>query len=76
MGFFDLLFGTPEAAQKRNSFITYDNSYFKSNDADRAICEDMFADRYHNHDIDLEEHYGWENKFNYDSDGYSDEEDW
>lgn len=58
------------------SFITYDSSYFKNNDEDRAICEDMFGDRAMNHDIDLEYHYGWENKLNYDTDGYEDEEDW
>lgn len=58
------------------SFITYDSSCFKNNDEDRAICEDMFGDRAMNHDIDLEYHYGWENKLNYDTDGYEDEEDW
>lgn len=37
---------------------------------------DMYGDRAQNHDTDLEFHYGWENKLNYDSDGYDDEEDW
>lgn len=36
----------------------------------------MFAMRSRNHDADLEAHYGWENKMNYDCDGYADEEDW
>ena len=84
MGIFDFIFGSPQQDSRRddssyrssNCFITYDDSYFKNNDEDRAICEDMYGDRAQNHDTDLEFHYGWENKLNYDSDGYSDEEDW
>lgn len=79
MGLFHLLFGIPETAEKRssnNGFITYDDSFFKDNDEDLDICEDMFADRNQNPEVDLEEQYGWENKLNYDSDGFSDEEDW
>lgn len=49
---------------------------FDRNDEDRSICEDMFSMRAHDHDADLESHFGWENKMNYDNEGYSDEEDW
>lgn len=71
MGLFDFLFG-------RDMTINYIGKHgeFDRNDEDRAICEDMFSMRATNHDADLESHFGWENKFNYDSDGYKDEEDW
>lgn len=45
---------------------------FDNNDEDRAICEEMFGMKAQCPDVDLEEHFGWENKLNYDTDGYSD----
>lgn len=71
MGFFDILFGS----SMTDNYIGR-HGEFDRNDEDRAICEDMFGMRSQNHDADLEAHYGWENKMNYDSDGYADEEDW
>jgi len=49
---------------------------FDKSDEDRAICEDIFADRAADHDFDIRREYGWEHEMNYDSDGYRDEEDW
>lgn len=49
---------------------------FDSNDRDRAYNEDMFSMRHDDPNSDIEEHYGWENKLNYDSDGYPEEENW
>lgn len=71
MGFFDILFGS----SMTDNYIGR-HGEFDRNDEDRDICEDMFAMRSRNHDADLEAHYGWENKMNYDCDGYADEEDW
>lgn len=31
---------------------------------------------FNRNDADLKSHFGWENKLNYDSDGYKDEEYW
>jgi len=75
MGFLDFLFGTDDSFDMTKDYIGK-HGEFDRNDEDRAICEDMFGMRSQHHDADLESHYGWENKLNYDLDGYSDEEDW
>lgn len=46
---------------------------FDRNDEDRAYCEDMQQMHSANSDVNLEEHFGWENKLNYDNEGYGDE---
>jgi len=75
MGLFDFLFGNDNSFDMTKDYIGK-HGEFDRNDEDRAICEDMFGMKSQNHDADLESHYGWENKLNYDSDGYPDEEDW
>lgn len=75
MGLFDFLFGNGSNFDMTKDYIGK-HGEFNRNDEDRAMCEDMFAMRAHEHDADVESHFGWENKLNYDSDGYSDEEDW
>ena len=75
MGLFDFLFGNDSSFDMTKDYIGK-HGEFGRNDEDRAICEDMFQMRAHDHDADLESHYCWENKLNYDSEGYADEEDW
>lgn len=72
MSLFELIFGM---ASMTSDYIGK-HGEFRNNDEDRDICEDMFGMAAQNHDADLESHYGWENKLNYDSDGYGDAEDW
>ena len=85
MGFFDppkslldIIYGDDEKDRKKKSSwpTMYDDSFFKLNDEARADCEEIYSDRAHCHDLDIESHYGWEHKMDYDTDGYSDEEDW
>ena len=40
----------------------------RKNDEGLARGQDMFADYYHDHDLDLEGNYSWIYKFKYDSD--------
>lgn len=88
MGLFDFIFGidsgsgSPESSGLLGDFdMTRDyigkHGEFDRNDEERAICEDMFSMKVCDDvsDEDLTEHFGWENKLNYDSEGYSDEED-
>lgn len=72
MSLYEFIFGKPSMT----SDYIGSHGEFDRNDEDRANCEDMFGMRAQDHDADIEEHYGWENKLNYDSDGYGDEEDW
>ena len=46
---------------------------FDRNDEDRAIAEDMYAMHSGNSGTDLQEHFGWENDLNYNSDGYDED---
>ena len=75
MGLLDFLFGGSDIFNMTRDYIGM-HGEFDRNDEDRSICEDMFAMRSHDHDADLKSHFGWENKLNYDSDGYKDEEGW
>jgi len=87
MGLFDFIFGINSDSSSSNSSdllgdsdMTKDyigrHGEFDRNDEERAICEDMFSMKVCDgvSDEDLTEHFGWENKLNYDSEGYSDEE--
>lgn len=42
-------------------------------DEDLSILEDMIQMHSTNPDADLESHYGWEHKIDYDQDGYDDD---
>ena len=75
MGLLDILFGLDDSFDMTKDYIGM-HGEFDRNDEDRAICEDMYQMRALDHDADLESHFGWENELNYESDGYSDEEDW
>ena len=75
MGLFDILFGKHDSDDMSRDFFGK-HGEFDNNDEMRDICEDMFGMHSQNPDADLEEHYGWENKLNYDGDGYSDDDNW
>jgi len=87
MGILDFIFGSDKSYYENNHqeescdlFDMTKNYYgkhgeFDRNDEERGICEDMYGMHSDNPDADLEYHYGWENKLNYDTDGYSDDED-
>lgn len=66
MSLYKLIFG------KESMTSDYIGSHgeFDRNDEDRAYCEDMQQMESCNPDTDLEEQFGWENKLNYDSEGY------
>ena len=71
MSLFEFIFGKPDMT----SDYIGNHGEFDRNDEDRAFCEDMQQMTSVNPYTDLEEHFGWENKLNYDSDGYGDELD-
>lgn len=79
-----VLGGSVYAAHRFNKFLYQDptedyigrHGEFDRNDEDRAYCEDMQQMRWANPDVDLEEQFGWENKLNYDSEGYGGDCDW
>ena len=75
MGLFEFLFGKSDSSDFTKDFVGK-HGEFDRNDEDRDICEDMFGMKSQNPDADLESHYGWENKINYDGDGYDDSLDW
>ena len=74
MGIFEYFFGSSADNDLTADYIGM-HGEFDRNDEDRAICEDMFAMKSQNPDVDLMEHFGWENKLNYDCEGYDDELD-
>lgn len=74
MGLLDFLFGNDNSFDMTKDYIGMHGEFDKSND-DIATCEDMFSMRSEDKSADLESHFGWENKLNYDTDGYDDEEE-
>lgn len=71
MGFFDTLFSPSKGKKASGNQSLYDRE-----DEQLDILEDMYAMRSQNPDADLEAHYGWDNKLEYDTDGFDDKEDW
>ena len=74
MGLFDFYSDSDDSFDMTGAYIGK-HGEFDRNDEDRAACEDIFEMRVNDSDADVESHFGWENKLNYDSDGYADEED-
>lgn len=73
MGLFDFYSDSDDSFDMTRDYIGK-HGEFDRNDEDRAACEDIFEMRVNDSDADVESHFGWENKLNYDSDGYADEE--
>ena len=66
-----------EAAGRKNSWLSSNDDeirrqIYAQEDEDLSILEDMIQMRSANPDADLQEHYGWEHKIDYDQDGGDD----